>query len=136
MARDAQSVIGVEIIPEAVEDAKFNAKNNNIENARFFCGDASALAAELAKENTKADVVILDPPRKGLTEELIKTVANDFSPERVVYVSCDSGTLARDIKIFSDLGYRLIEYTPCDLFPRTIHCETVCLLCRNTVSAI
>ena len=131
MAKSAKSVIGVEIIPEAVEDAKFNAKQNNIENASFICGDAATLANELAEENIKADVVILDPPRKGCTEELINTVAKDFSPERVVYVSCDSATLARDIRVFCELGYELTEYTPCDLFPRTAHVETVALLSRQ-----
>ena len=76
-------------------------------------------------------MVIVDPPRKGLTEELISTVAEKFSPERVVYVSCDVGTLARDIKIFGEKGYKLKEYTPADLFPRTSHCETVALLTKE-----
>lgn len=135
LAHKAKSVIGVEIVPEAIADAKINAKINGIENARFICGDAAASAQKLAKENIKADVVILDPPRKGCEESLIKTVANGFAPERVVYVSCDSATLARDIKIFAALGYKLIEYTPVDMFPATSHVETAALLVR-TVSAI
>ncbi len=135
MAKEAKSIIGVEIIPEAIEDAKFNAKENNINNARFICGDAESAAADLAKENLSVDVCIVDPPRKGLTSELIKTITNDFCPERVVYVSCDVATLARDIKIFTEKGYELLEYTPCDLFPRTSHVETVALLVR-TVSSI
>ncbi len=134
-AKEAKSVIGVEIIPEAIVDAKFNAKENNIKNARFICGDAAAAAKSLAKENLSVDTCIVDPPRKGLTNELIMTITKDFCPERVVYVSCDVATLARDIKIFRENGYELIEYTPCDLFPRTSHVETVALLVR-TVSSI
>ena len=130
MAREAKNIIGVEIIPEAVKDAEFNAKNNGIKNARFICGDAAKAAEKLAEENIKTDVVIVDPPRKGCSEELIKTIAYKFSPDRVVYVSCDPATLARDIKIFSDNGYVLKEYTPADLFPRTSHVETVALLKR------
>jgi 23S rRNA (uracil1939-C5)-methyltransferase len=130
MAKEAKNIIGVEIIPEAVKDAEFNAKNNGIKNARFICGDAAKAAEKLAEENIKTDVVIVDPPRKGCSEELIKTIAYKFSPDRVVYVSCDPATLARDIKIFSDNGYVLKEYTPADLFPRTSHVETVALLKR------
>ena len=131
MANIAKSIIGVEIVPEAVEDAQFNAKNNGIENARFICADAAEAARKLADENISADVVILDPPRKGCSPELIKTVACDFAPERVVYVSCDPATLARDIKIFAELGYELREYTPVDLFPRTSHVECCAWLCRT-----
>lgn len=131
MAKYAKSIIGVEIIPEAVEDAKFNALENGIDNARFICADASAAAEQLAKEGTRADVVIVDPPRKGCTPQLIEIIANKFCPERVVYVSCDPATLARDIKIFAEQGYNLKEYTPADLFPRTAHVETVCLLLRE-----
>ncbi len=131
MAEKAKNIIGVEIVPEAVDDAKFNAEQNNIKNTRFICADAADAAVQLASEGIKTDVVIVDPPRKGCSEELIKTVACDFSPERVVYVSCDPATLARDIKIFSELGYVLKEYTPADLFPRTSHVETVALLYRT-----
>ena len=130
MAFDAESIIGVEIIPEAIKDAKFNAKENGIENAEFICGDASAAAKQLSDRKIKPDVVIVDQPRKGCSEELIKTISEDFRPERVVYVSCDPATLARDIKIFTECGYILIEYTPVDLFPRTSHVETVALLCK------
>lgn len=125
MAKKARQIIGVEIIPEAVEDAKFNAKLNEIENARFICGDAASAANELKKEKIKPDVVVLDPPRKGCSDELLKTVANDFCPERVVYVSCDPATFARDAKLLGEKGYKLQEYTPFDLFPRTHHVETV-----------
>ncbi|MBR4116701.1 MAG: 23S rRNA (uracil(1939)-C(5))-methyltransferase RlmD, partial [Clostridia bacterium] len=131
MASESASIIGVEIVPEAIKDAQFNAKNNGIENARFICADATAAAEQLANEGITADVVIVDPPRKGCTPEVIETIANHFKPERVVYVSCDSATLARDIKIFGEKGYKLVEYTPCDLFPRTAHVETVALLSRE-----
>lgn len=131
MAKVSKSIIGVEIIPEAVKDAEFNAKQNGIKNARFICADATAAAEQLAKENIKTDVVIVDPPRKGLTPELIDTISNKFIPERVVYVSCDIATMARDIKIFDSFGYKLIEYTPADLFPRTAHCECCALIERK-----
>ncbi len=130
LAHKAKKVIGVEIIPEAVKDAVFNAEQNGTKNAEFYCMDATAFAEKSAKENLRPDVVIVDPPRKGLTEELIRTITDKFSPERVVYVSCDVATLARDIKIFEENGYKLKEYTPADLFPRTSHCECVALLCK------
>ena len=135
LAHKAKKIIGVEIIPEAIEDAVFNAKQNGTQNAEFYCMDATEFAEKSAKENLKPDVVIVDPPRKGLTAELISTITDKFCPQRVVYVSCDVATLARDIKIFGEKGYRLAEYTPADLFPRTSHCETVALLVR-TVSSI
>ena len=128
MAGSAKSIIGVEIIPEAIADAEFNARNNGIKNAEFICGDATTAANDLKKRKIHPDTVIVDPPRKGCTPELIATITNDFSPERVVYVSCDPATLARDIKIFGENGYSLIEYTPVDLFPRTSHVETVAIL--------
>lgn len=135
MADKAKEIIGVEIIPEAVKDAEFNAKENGIKNARFLCSDAAAAAQKLAEENLTPDVVIVDPPRKGCSEDLIEVITQKFAPERVVYVSCDPATLARDIKIFAEKGYNLTEYTPADLFPRTAHVETAALLVR-TVSAI
>ncbi len=131
MAKDAKSIIGVEIIPEAIEDAKHNAQINGIKNARFICADATYAAKQLTKERIAADVVIVDPPRKGCSSEVINTIAEGFKPQSVVYVSCDSATLARDIKLFNENGYELKEYTPCDLFPRTSHVETVCLLSRK-----
>lgn len=130
MADRAKSVIGVEIVPEAVADAKVNAAENGADNARFICADAAAAAESLKSEGVVPDVVILDPPRKGCSEELIKTVACDFAPERVVYVSCDPATLARDCKRFSALGYKTVTAAPFDMFPRTAHCECVCLLKR------
>ena len=128
MADRAKEIIGVEIVPQAVKDARFNASENGIENARFICADAAEAALELAKEGINPQVVIVDPPRKGLSRELIDTISQQFCPERIVYVSCDAGTLARDIKYFAEKGYKLEEYTPVDMFPRTAHVECVCLL--------
>lgn len=132
MAREAKSIIGVEIVDAAVRDAEINARENGVENARFICGDAAKAAEQLKNENISADVVILDPPRKGCEEALLKTVATDFAPERIVYVSCDVATLARDTAILESLGYKLQEYTPCDLFPRTAHCEVVSYFVQST----
>ena len=131
MAHKAKRIIGAEIVPEAIEDAKYNARLNGIENAEFICADAAKAAKLLNEKDLKPDVIILDPPRKGCSSELIDTVAKDFHPERVVYVSCDPATLARDIKLFSEKGYTLKEYTPVDMFPRTSHVETVALLGRQ-----
>ena len=125
MANSAKSIIGVEIVPQAIEDAKINAKQNGIENARFICADAAAAAVMLAQEGIEPKVVIVDPPRKGCSAELLSVIANDFAPERIVYVSCDPATLARDAANLREYGYELQEYTPVDLFPRTSHVETV-----------
>ncbi len=131
MATAAKSIIGVEIVDAAVRDADTNAKENGISNARFICADAAKAALQLKSEGVCADVVILDPPRKGCEESLLHTVAIDFSPERIVYVSCDVATLARDAAILENLGYNLQEYTPVDMFPRTAHIETVALFVKG-----
>ncbi len=133
--KKAKEIIGVEIIPEAVKDAEHNAKINNINNARFICGDAEDAAKTLKSQGIKPDVVIVDPPRKGCSEELLNIISKDFAPKRLVYVSCDPATLARDIGILKNKGYTLLEYTPFDLFPSTAHVETAALL-ERTVSAI
>lgn len=133
MAKVCKKIIGVEIIPEAIEDAKFNAKLNGIDNAEFMCGDAKKAVAEFAEIGISPDVVIVDPPRKGCDADLIKTIAEDFKPERVVYVSCDPATLARDCKIFKGLGYNTIKAATFDMFPRTGHVETVVLLSRKHI---
>ena len=127
MAQDCKQLVGVEIVEDAVNDAKANAEANGINNARFICADAPTAAEQLRKEGTAPDVVILDPPRKGCGEELVKTIRK-MNPKRVVYVSCDPATLARDLKYFAENGYITQEVTPCDMFPRTAHCETVVLL--------
>ena len=130
MAKNVKKLIGVEIVPQAVENAKENAKLNGIDNAEFICSDASQAAQTLFERGEKPDVVILDPPRKGCDEALINTVAK-MKPDRVVYVSCDSATLARDCRRFADLGYETLRATPVDMFPRTAHVETVVLLVRK-----
>ena len=130
MAKDVKSLIGVEIIQQAIENARENARLNGIDNAEFICADASQAAATLLERGINPDVVILDPPRKGCDEALIDTVA-EMSPKRVVYVSCDSATLARDCQRFAALGYQILAATPIDMFPHTAHVETVCLLSRK-----
>ena len=126
MAKEANSLIGVEIIPDAIEDAKLNAKLNNISNAEFICGDAKDAIKELQNRSITPKVVILDPPRKGCSEELLKTVS-EMKPKRIVYVSCDPATLARDAERLLKLGYETKKVTPVDMFPRTSHVETVAL---------
>ena len=129
MAKNAKEIIGVEIVPEAIDDAKINAEINGITNTRFICGDAAKAAEILKNEGIRPDVIILDPPRKGCSPDMINTAAQ-MQPERIVYVSCDPATLARDCGLFSDLGYTATKATPVDMFPRTGHVETVCLLSK------
>ncbi len=131
MAKKAKKIIGVEIVPEAVIDAKFNALANGFSNAEFICADAAKAAKMLYDKNLKPDVVIVDPPRKGCDRALIETICKDFSPERTVYVSCDSATLARDAEIFAEYSYSLKSYAPFDLFPRTSHVECVALFVKE-----
>lgn len=131
MAHKVKSVTGVEIIPEAIEDAKENAKINGINNSRFICGDAAKAAEELKKDGIKPKTIILDPPRKGCAEELLKTVS-EIAPEKIVYVSCDPATLARDCARLLTLGYEVKEVTPVDMFPRTSHVETVAKLSEKS----
>ena len=131
MARHAAQVIGAEIVPEAIENAKENARTNNVQNAEFFCGDAGAVARRLAAQRLRPDVVVVDPPRKGLGEEVIPIIAS-MGPKRVVYVSCDPGTLARDVKRFAGQGYQAVRAVAVDLFPRTRHIESVVQLSLKT----
>lgn len=130
LAEQAKQVIGVEVVPQAVADAKENAKCNGLEaKTRFECGDAGDLAAQLEAEDVRPDVVVVDPPRKGLAPEVVDTIAG-LAPDRVVYVSCDPATLARDVKRFIPLGYVPVKAEAVDLFPRTAHVETVVLLSK------
>lgn len=130
LAERAKRVIGAEIVPGAVENARENARRNGVDNAEFFCGDAADVAEKLASEGLRPNVVVVDPPRKGLEEPVIASVAA-MAPDRVVYVSCDCATLARDVKRFASLGYRLERAVAVDMFPRTRHVETVVLLTRE-----
>ena len=133
MASAAGKVIGVEVIPQAVEDARDNARRNGIENAEFFCGDAGQAALELEKQGVKADVVIVDPPRKGLNADTIEAL-HRFAPRRIVYVSCDPATLGRDIALLKERGYRVKNAMAADLFPRCAHVESIVCLSRKEVS--
>lgn len=129
IAHKAKRIIGVEIIPQAIENAKINANINNIDNAEFFCGDAFDLALSLENRGISPDVVILDPPRKGCQKELFDVISR-MAPHRIVYVSCDSATLARDLAVLHTKGYITREITPVDMFPRTPHVEAVALVER------
>ena len=125
----AKKVLGAEIVPEAIDDARENAARNGVKNAEFFCGDASDVAKKLARENLRPDVITVDPPRKGLAADVVESIA-EMQPQRVVYVSCDSATMARDVKRLADLGYTAQRACAVDMFPRADHVETVCLLSK------
>ena len=129
MADRAAQIIGVEAVSSAVEDAVSNAEANNIANARFICADAAQAAAQLAQEGIRPQVVVIDPPRKGCAAPVIDTIVS-MHPERVIYVSCDPATLARDLKFFAENGYAVERVTPVDMFPRTPHVECVVKLGR------
>ena len=134
MASAAGKVIGVEVVPQAVEDARDNARRNGIENAEFFCGDAGQAALQLEKDGVRPDVVIVDPPRKGLNADTIEALVR-FSPRRIVYVSCDPATLARDVALLKEQGYALKNALAADLFPRCAHVETVVLLSKGEIDS-
>ena len=128
MAKAAGKVIGVEVVEQAVEDARENAKRNGIENAEFFCGDAGKAALELERKGIYPDVVVVDPPRKGLNADTIEALSK-MSPRRIVYISCDPATLGRDVALLKDRGYRVQNAMAADLFPRCAHVESiVCLI--------
>lgn len=122
-------VTGAEIVDAAIADAKENARRNGIENADFICADASDAARHFAEAGLTPDVIIVDPPRKGLAPDVIDSIAQ-MTPARVVYVSCDPATLARDLKLFAEKGYTATHLTAVDMFPRTRHCESVASLSR------
>ena len=129
LAQKAGKVYGAEVVPEAIEDAKANAARNGVGNAEFFCGDAGEAARMLADRGVKPDVICVDPPRKGLALPVIETIA-EMGPKRLVYVSCDPATLARDVKLLGERGYRLVKAEAADLFPRSFHVESVVALTR------
>ena len=129
-SKHAGKVIGVELNQDAVRDAVQNAKKNGITNAQFFCNDAGRFMSHMAARGESADVVFMDPPRSGSTEEFIDSVAL-MQPKRVVYISCGPDTLARDLRMFAKHGYKAKEAWPVDLFGWTEHVETVCLLSRK-----
>ena len=130
MAKAAGKVIGVEVVEQAVQDAWENAKRNGIENAEFFCGDAGKAALELEAKGIRPDVVVVDPPRTGLNADAIEAL-DKMSPRRIVYVSCDPATLARDVALLKERGYRLLNAMAADLFPRCAHVESIVCLVRH-----
>ena len=130
MAKAAGKVIGVEVVPQAVEDAKANAMRNGIQNAEFFCGDAGQAALELEKQGVSPDVIVVDPPRKGLNADCIAALTK-ISPRRIVYVSCDPATLARDVALLKEQGFKVQNALACDLFPRCAHVESIVCLSKQ-----
>ena len=130
LAKQAKEVIGIEIVEAAIEDAKKNAKDNNITNADFYAGKAEEVFPVLYKEGRKAEVVVVDPPRKGLDPQVIETIAT-MQPKKIVYVSCNPNTLARDVKALIEQGYKLNDVQPVDMFPHSMHVECVANLGIN-----
>ena len=130
MAKAAKKVIGVEVVEQAVQDAWDNAKRNGIENAEFFCGDAGQAALNLEQKGIRADVAVVDPPRKGLNSDCIEALVK-MAPRKIVYVSCDPATLARDVAILKEKGYRLLSAQAADLFPRCAHVESIACLVKE-----
>ena len=130
MAKKAKRLLGVEIIPQAIENARENAKQNGITNAEFFCMDAGEAAQMLQKRGERPDIVVIDSPRKGCDRSVIDAICT-MQPKRVVYVSCDPETLARDLAAFDGEGYKVTDVTPVDMFPRTAHVE--CVVCIQKI---
>lgn len=129
LSQKAKKVYGVEIIEPAIINAKENAKLNNVDNAEFFVGKSEEIIPQLIKEGIKADVIVVDPPRKGCDIKLLNAIG-ETRPEKVVYVSCDPSTLGRDLKILEGKGYKTIKVQPVDMFPQTSHVENVALISR------
>ena len=131
MADKARQIIGVEVVRDAITDAENNARINGIKNARFICETAGIAAKKLSDEGVSPDIVILDPPRKGCEPGLTEIISRQIKPEKIVYISCDPATLARDCTLFDGQGYKISRVIPVDMFPRTAHVETVVLLSRK-----
>ena len=130
LAQKARKVYGVEIVPEAIEDAKKNAELNGISNVEFAVGEAETVIPEWYENGVVADVLVVDPPRKGCDDKLLQTIIN-MKPKKVVYVSCNPATLARDLRVLEDGGYQTVEVQPVDMFPQTMHVECVAQLILN-----
>ena len=130
MSDRVKKLTGVEIVPQAVENARENAKNSGVENAEFICSDAGKAAAELAQSGTLPDVVIVDPPRKGCDKLTLDSIVK-MNPEKIVMVSCNPATAARDCAYLDNMGYKTQRVRAVDLFPRTTHVECVVLLSRK-----
>ena len=130
MAEEAAEIVGVEIIPQAVENAKRNAQSNNITNAEFHCGDAGEVFGKLRKQGCAPHIIVVDPPRKGCSQETVDLIA-EAAPKRIVMISCNPATAARDAKLLYDKGYTVDKVCGVDLFPRTGHVECVVLMSRD-----
>lgn len=129
LSKEAKQIYGIEIVPEAIEDAKQNSQLNKINNVQFISGKSEEKMPRLIKQGIRADVVIVDPPRKGCEETLLKAMV-EMNPEKIIYVSCNPSTLARDLKILNDNGYKIQAVQPVDMFPHTGHVETVVMMSR------
>ncbi|MDD6467947.1 MAG: 23S rRNA (uracil(1939)-C(5))-methyltransferase RlmD [Erysipelotrichaceae bacterium] len=130
LSQHAKEVVGIEIVPQAIADAKENAKRNGITNVRFMCGDAKHCTKQLVEEKYQIDVAVIDPPRKGSDQDTLDALIW-MNPKRIVYVSCNPSTLARDLRYLEDHGYETKVVQPVDMFPQTYHVETVCLMSRK-----
>ncbi|AKL96667.1 23S rRNA (uracil-5-)-methyltransferase RumA [Clostridium aceticum] len=131
LAKKAKKVVGVEVVDAAIKDAKENARINDINNTEFYVGEAEVVIPELYEKGLKADIVVVDPPRKGCEEKVLETIVK-MNPRRVVYVSCNPASLARDLAYLEEKGYKTVEVQPVDMFPHTAHVESVCKLSRNS----
>ncbi|WP_405155197.1 23S rRNA (uracil(1939)-C(5))-methyltransferase RlmD [Paenibacillus sp. FSL K6-0108] len=135
LAQHADQVYGVEIVPEAIEDARSNAMLNEMKNVKFEVGASEDVIPRWKEQGIEADVIVVDPPRKGCDPRLLDTIL-EMKPERVVYVSCNPSTLARDLRVLEDGGYRTVEVTPVDMFPHTVHVESVAMLVKKANSEV
>ena len=130
LSQKAKKVYGVEIIPQAIDNAWINAKENKVENVEFFVGESEVVIPDLINKGVKADVVVVDPPRKGCDKKLLDSITN-IDAKKIVYVSCDPSTLGRDLKVLEENGYKTLEVQPVDMFPNTAHIENVALLIKK-----
>lgn len=129
LAQKAKKVYGIEIVEEAIKDAKINANINNLDNVEFYVGKAEEVVPKMYKQGKRANVVVVDPPRKGCDEKVLDTIIS-MQPDRVVYVSCNPSTLARDLNYLDERGYKCLEVQPVDMFPHSVHVECVALMSR------
>ncbi len=131
LSQKAKKVYGVEIIPQAIDNAWINAKENKVENVEFFVGESEVVIPDLINKGVKADVVVVDPPRKGCDKKLLDAITN-IDAKKIVYVSCDPSTLGRDLQVLEENGYKTLEVQPVDMFPNTAHIEC-CVLLKNKI---
>jgi len=130
LAQKAKKVYGIEIVEEAIKDAKINSKINNLDNVEFYVGKAEEVVPKMYKQGKRANVVVVDPPRKGCDEKVLDTIVS-MEPDRVVYVSCSPSTLARDLNYLDERGYKCLEVQPVDMFPHSVHIENVALIVKK-----